>query len=51
MYFRDGLRIHAVDKTGHNLTINDGDMVEKFTMSDDVYDKREGMFSFVRHKH
>lgn len=43
------MRIHAVDKTGENVLINESDMIEKYEMTDEAYDKREGsdLVSFV----
>ncbi|CAD6186643.1 unnamed protein product [Caenorhabditis auriculariae] len=38
---RDGMKLHAVDKTGRNEELRDDSMVEKYEMSDDKYDQRE----------
>ncbi|KAK6056539.1 CAP-Gly domain protein [Cooperia oncophora] len=38
---KDGMRLHAVDISGQNAELQDDSMVEKYTISDDQYDKRE----------
>lgn len=38
---RDGMRLHAIDTSGENVKLQDGSMVEKYTMSDDIYNKRK----------
>ncbi|PIO77695.1 CAP-Gly domain protein [Teladorsagia circumcincta] len=35
------MRLHAVDISGQNAELQDDSMVEKYTISDDQYDKRE----------
>ncbi|CAJ0941483.1 unnamed protein product, partial [Mesorhabditis belari] len=37
---RNGMRIHATDITGQNLELNNGDMVEKYNISDEAYNNR-----------
>ncbi|CAJ0588822.1 unnamed protein product [Cylicocyclus nassatus] len=38
---KNGMRIHAVDISGHNVELQDDSMVEKYTMSDAAYNERE----------
>ncbi|VDO53459.1 unnamed protein product [Haemonchus placei] len=38
---KSGMRLRAVDVSGQNAELQDDSMVEKYTISDDQYDKRE----------
>lgn len=40
------MRIHAVDVSGGNVELQDDSMVEKYTISEDVYNEREGKPGF-----
>ncbi|ETN70388.1 CAP-Gly domain protein, partial [Necator americanus] len=38
---KSGMRIHAIDVSGHNVELQDDSMVEKYAMSDDAYNARD----------
>ncbi|KIH51729.1 hypothetical protein ANCDUO_18179, partial [Ancylostoma duodenale] len=44
--FRFRMRIHAIDISGGNVELQDDSMVEKYTISDDAYNEREGLYGF-----
>lgn len=47
---RDGMKIYAVDNSGQNLDLNDGDMVEKYEISEDDYNRREDSVRIFKKK-
>lgn len=38
------MRIHATDTTGQNLELNNSDMVEKYSISEEAYNNRPGFY-------